>query len=180
LLGDAVLGTKTMATASKAIPIFRKMARLGAWTDLYQAYPGLKEATNKVVNGEELTVGDWRAIGQGLRGLVSHGRLSRQNFGERKVIQESGYTPEQVSSIKGRIRNWTDKTGFTRTKLPKSTTTSTVKVKLNDTDTEIPVSAKAKAKIEEGVKKAGKDATKRNEAIEKVLKDKELMGDKVL
>jgi hypothetical protein len=32
--GDLVLSAKTMATASKAIPILRKIARAGAWYDL--------------------------------------------------------------------------------------------------------------------------------------------------
>ena len=182
VVGDAMLGVKTMQMASKALPIFRKLARVGAWADLYQAYPGLKDATNKIINGEELTVGDWRAIGQGLRGLVSHGRLNRQNLGERQVIEQSGYSPEQVSSMRGRVRDWTNRAGFTRTKMAETATTPTVKVKLNgsEKEVEIPVSQKAKAKIQEEVRKAGNDATKRNQAVEKVLKDKELMGEQAL
>ena len=39
--GDLVLSAKTMATASKAIPILRKIARVGAWADMYHLYPAL-------------------------------------------------------------------------------------------------------------------------------------------
>jgi hypothetical protein len=88
--GDLVLGAKTMATASKAIPILRKMARVGAWADMYHLYPALEATTNKLLNGEELNVEDWRNIGQGIRGLVSHGRLNRGNRAERRVLEKSG------------------------------------------------------------------------------------------
>jgi hypothetical protein len=62
------------------------------------------EASRKITNGEELTVKDWRAIGQGIRGLVSHGRLNRGNRAERRVLEKSGQnvTPENIYSIRGK------------------------------------------------------------------------------
>ena len=169
--GDLVLSAKTMATASKAIPILRKMARLGAWTDLYQSYPDLKEATRKITSGEELTVKDWRAIGQGIRGLVSHGRLNRGNRAERRVLEKSGQniTPENISSMKGKVQNYSQKLGFTRTKPTNTSEISIIKATVNGKESEIEISSNAKARIQEKVQKAGNNTEARNKAVKEVL-----------
>lgn len=169
--GDLVLSAKTMATASKAIPILRKMARFGAWTDLYQSYPDLKEATRKITSGEELTVKDWRAIGQGIRGLVSHGRLNRGNRAERRVLEKSGQnvTPENISSLRGKVQNYSQKLGFTRTKPTNTSEISIVKATVNGKDSEIEISSNAKARIQEKVQKAGNNTEARNKAVKEVL-----------
>ena len=169
--GDLVLSAKTMATASKAIPILRKMARFGAWTDLYQSYPDLKEATRKITSGEELTVKDWRAIGQGIRGLVSHGRLNRGNRAERRVLEKSGQnvTPENISSLRGKAQNYSQKLGFTRTKPTNTSEISIVKATVNGKESEIEISPTIKAKIQEKVQKAGNNTEARNKAVKEVL-----------
>lgn len=170
--GDATLAAKL---ATKISPTLRIVGRLGAWKDLYDSLPGLKAAYDKAVNGEELTVGDWRLIGQGIRGLVTHGRMSKANLAERKVLTESGYTPEQVSGMRGKAREYMEKTGFARTKMPKETTTSTIKVEKNGKTEEIPITENQKSLIEAEVKKAGNDTSKRNSAVEKVLKEQKLI-----
>lgn len=173
LLGDSILGAKTAATLAKATPVLRKIGRLGAWTDLFQAYPDLKEATRKITNGEELTIKDWRAIGIGLRGLISHGRLNRGNRAERRVLEKSGQnvTPENVSSMRGKLKNISQKVGFTRTKPTNTTEVSTIKTTVNGKETDIEISANAKARIQEKVKKAGNSAEARNKAVKEVLKE---------
>lgn len=173
LLGDSILGAKTAATLAKATPVLRKIGRLGAWTDLFQAYPDLKEATRKITSGEELTIKDWRAIGIGLRGLISHGRLNRGNRAERRVLEKSGQnvTPENVSSMKGKVQNYSQKLGFTRTKPTNTTEVSTIKATVNGKETDIEISANAKARIQEKVKKAGNSAEARNKAVKEVLKE---------
>ena len=170
--GDATLAAKL---ATKISPTLRIVGRLGAWKDLYDSLPGLKAAYDKAVNGEELTVKDWRLIGQGIRGLVTHGRMSKANLAERKVLTESGYTPEQVSGMRGKAREYMEKTGFARTKMPKETTTSTIKVEKNGKTEEIPITENQKSLIEAEVKKAGNDTSKRNSAVEKVLKEQKLI-----
>lgn len=170
--GDATLAAKL---ATKISPTLRIVGRLGAWKDLYDSLPGLKAAYDKAINGEELTVKDWRLIGQGIRGLVTHGRMSKANLAERKVLTESGYTPEQVSGMRGKAREYMEKTGFARTKMPKETTTSTIKVEKNGKTEEIPITENQKSLIEAEVKKAGNDTSKRNSAVEKVLKEQKLI-----
>ena len=169
--GDLVLGAKTMATASKAVPILRKMARFGAWNDLFGQIPDLAEATRKITSGEELTVKDWRAIGQGIRGLVSHGRLNRGNRAERRVLEKSGQnvTPENISSLKGKVQNYSQKLGFTRTKPTNTSEVSTVKATVNGKESEIEISSNAKARIQEKVQKAGNNTEARNKAVKEVL-----------
>ena len=169
--GDLVLGAKTMATASKAIPILRKMARVGAWADMYHLYPALEATTNKLLNGEELNVEDWRNIGQGIRGLVSHGRLNRGNRAERRVLEKSGQnvTPENISSLRGKVQNYSQKLGFTRTKPTNTSEVSIIKATVNGKESEIEISPNAKARIQEKVQKAGNSAEARNKAVKEVL-----------
>jgi hypothetical protein len=67
-------------------------ARAGATTDvLSSASPATKAVYNKIVNGEDLTVGDWREVATLVRGLTGHGMLNRGNRAARKVLEESGY-----------------------------------------------------------------------------------------
>ena len=170
--GDATLAAKL---ATKISPTLRIVGRLGAWKDLYDSLPGLKAAYDKAVNGEELTIKDWRLIGQGIRGLVTHGRMSKANLAERKILTESGYTPEQVSGMRGKAKEYMERTGFARTKVPKETTTSTIKVEKNGKTEEIPITENQKSLIEAEVKKAGNDTSKRNSVVEKVLKEQNLI-----
>lgn len=170
--GDATLAAKL---ATKISPTLRIVGRLGAWKDLYDSIPGLKAVYDKAMNGEELTVGDWRLIGQGIRGLVAHGRMNKSNLAERKIIQESGYTPEQVSGMRGKVKEYGQKTGFLRTEVPKETITPTIKAEVNGKTKEISITENQKAKIEAEVKKAGNDVEKRNRAVEEVLKAEKLV-----
>ena len=177
--GDAILGTKTAILASKITPILQKIARVGAWKDLFDGAPGTVTAIEKAIKGEELTVEDWRNIGQGIRGLVSHGRLSRNNLTERKVIEKSGYTKEQLNASKGKVRQYAEQTGFARTKVPEGTINNkitTIKAKVNNESKEIDLTPEAKNKLDSEIKKAGNNEAKRNEAVSKVLKDEKLMG----
>lgn len=171
VLGDLTLGAKTMATASKAVPILRKIARAGAWNDLFGQIPDLAEATRKITSGEELTVKDWRAIGQGIRGLVSHGRLNRGNRTERRVLEKSGnsVTPENISSVRGKVKNLSQQVGFTRTKPTNTSEVSTIKATVNGKETDIEISSGTKSKIQEKVKKAGNNTEARNKAVKEVL-----------
>ena len=147
LLGDSILGAKVANGIAKITPILRKMARAGAWKDMIDGVnDGALTATyNKLINGESLTVGDWKAIGQLIRGLAGHRALNRSNLAERRTLEKSGYDLSSADK-------WHQKVGLSRTKLG--------------------VTEEA-VQLTEKFKKAGHDQTKRNEAVNELKEVKE-------
>ena len=74
VVGDATL-------AAKVVNKLRGLGRMGAWMDTVNTIPALKTIWEKKINGNEnLTVEDWRTIGQALRGIISHGRMNQSRI----------------------------------------------------------------------------------------------------
>lgn len=170
--GDATLAAKVLTKINKPLRI---LGRVGAWKDLYDSVPGLEAAYNKWQNGEELTVGDWRAIGQGIRGLAGHSMLNRSNRAVRKVTAKSGYdaTPDGILPIfkgHGKINDYLARRGWIGTKIGTDVEVPVLKVKNAEGKSEkIKITPEEKVKLEEAFSKTSK-AEERTEAAKKILK----------
>ena len=146
VIGDAAL-------TAKVVNNLRRLSRMGAWMDTVNTIPALKTIWEKKINGDEnLTVEDWRTIGQALRGIISHGRMNQSNLAARQVMKQRGIdvTPENVKGIKANLNKWAQKTGFTQTKPTKSSQTST-SIKIKDENgkvVEVPITEKVKQDLE--------------------------------
>lgn len=157
--GDATLAAKVLTKINKPLRI---LGRVGAWKDLYDSVPGLKAAYNKWQNGEELTIGDWRAIGQGIRGLAGHSMLNRTNRGIRKTTIKSGYdaTPNGISPMlkgHGKVNDYLARRGWIGTKIADTIEVPVLKVKNADgTSEEIRITPEQKSKLEVEFKKTSK------------------------
>lgn len=156
IVGDAVL-------AGKVIKGLRMFARSGAWLDSLGSTPGMIDIWNKKIMGDEkMTLQDWRTIGTFLRGLVSHGRLNRSNITARKAMQESGInvTPENISGMRGRISEFSRRTGFTAT--PQSHNIPTLKLtNTGGEEVNLPISNETKQQLQKAFK--GKKPSERTE-----------------
>lgn len=146
VIGDAAL-------TAKVVNNLRRLSRMGAWMDTVNTVPALKTIWEKKINGDEnLTVEDWRTIGQALRGIISHGRMNQSNLAARQVMEQRGInvTPENVKGIKANLNKWAQKTGFAQTKPTKSSQTST-SIKIKDENgkvVEVPITEKVKQDLE--------------------------------
>lgn len=163
IAGDAIL-------AGKVIKNLRRLGRLGAWNDLISnADPAVKAAWKGINDPNyKMTAGDWAAIGQFLRGITGHGRLNQTNLAQRKVMQHRGVdtTPQGMLS---KVRDYSNKMGFTSTKPNTSTATNpTVKVEIDEKPQEIEISAKSKKQLEKDLKKAGNDQSKKDAAVRNI------------
>ena len=142
VVGDAAL-------AAKVVNNLRRLGRMGAWMDTVNTIPALKTIWEKKINGNEnLTVEDWRTIGQALRGIISHGRMNQSNLAARQVMKQRGInvTPENVKGIKANLNKWAQKTGFAQTK---PTTSTSIKIKdENGKVVEVPITEKVKQDLE--------------------------------
>lgn len=171
--GDATLAAKVLSKIEKPL---RVLGRVGAWKDLYDSVPGLKAAYDKFTKGEELTVADWRAIGQGIRGIAGHGMLNRTNRGVRKAATKSGYdaTPNGILSTfkgHGKVNDYLARRGWIGTKVAKDVDVPTLKVKNADGKSEeIKITPDEKSKLEAEFKKTSKPE-ERTEAAKKILKE---------
>lgn len=172
LVGDTILGAKVAKGIAKITPLLRKMARAGAWKDMFDGVFSQNSAVlstyNKLVNGEDLTVGDWKAIGQLIRGLAGHRALNRSNLAERRTLEKSGY------DLSGADK-WHQKVGLSRTKLgtTEEAITNTAKIKVDGKETEIKLTDDSAKQLNEKFKKAGHNQTKRNEAVNELKEVKE-------
>ena len=137
LAGDLVLGGKTLITGSKVMPKLTKALRLvgrtGAWKDIYDSLDnGGKQTASKILNGEELTVQDWRNVGQLIRGIAGHKALNTGNRALRKTAEKSGFETEATSSNVNKL-GWVGKElrreGFFSSKIKGENQIPTLKVK---------------------------------------------------
>ena len=178
-LGDAGLGIKLAANSGKWLPLVTKALRLaaraGATTDvLSSASPATKAVYNKIVNGEDLTVGDWREVATLVRGLTGHGMLNRGNRAARKVLEESGYQTTVGDHVPNNfITRELAKEGFFSSKIKGEQTVPTLKLKKVGEDgkvetKEIEVSPENKTKLEEAFSKSKPE--------ERTVKAKEILG----
>lgn len=171
--GDATLAAKILSKIEKPL---RVLGRVGAWKDLYDSTPGLKAAYDKFTKGEELTIADWRAIGQGIRGLAGHGMLNRTNRGMRKAATKSGYdaTPDGILPMfkgHGKVNDYLARRGWIGTKIAKDVDVPVLKVKNADGKSEkIKITPDEKSKLEAEFKKTSKPE-ERTEAAKKILKE---------
>lgn len=173
LFGDATLLAKMLV---KARPILTKVGRLATWKDIIDATPAIGSAYNKFMNGEDLTVQDWRLIAQGIRGIVSHGKMNRLNRAERTALQESGTPIETKNGLNPLNNEFTRKLGLYRTEVSKGKT-STVKAKIEGKDREIEISEGNKAELETKLRKAGNDVQARKKAIAETPEVKKALAD---
>lgn len=152
-----VVGDATLAT--KVIKNLRRLSRFGAWSDIVQSTPGLKNIWDKKIMGDEkLTKQDWRIIGTALRGIVSHGRLNQSNLAARTVMKQRGLETGNA---------WHQRSGFTSS--AKSTNkTDVLKVTKNGKSEEIEITAKQKQDL--------KEAFKKTKPSERTTKAKEILG----
>ena len=159
VVGDAAL-------AAKVVKNLRRLARFGAWSDIVQSTPGLKDIWDKKIMGDEkLTKQDWRVIGTALRGIVSHGRLNQSNLAARKVFQERGI--ETGNSLGQRY-------GFTSS-AKQTNKTDVLKVTKNGRSEEIEITAKEKQDLKDAFNKV--KPSKRTEEARRILGNERITDD---
>ena len=179
-LGDAGLGIKLAINSKKWLPLITKALRLaaraGATTDIISsAGPATKAAYDKIINGKELTVGDWREIATLIRGLTGHGMLNKGNRAARKVMEVSGYktTPENVPD--NIVTRELAREGFFSSKIKEGETVPTLKLvkknangKVEETK-QIDLSPEQKSELNEAFKKSkpSERTTKAKEILNK-------------
>lgn len=160
-LGDAALASKTVKNVAKW---GKRIMTIPAVWDMASHTPGATTAINKAINGESLTVEDWRNLGSFIRGLTATRNITVQNRAGRKVLEQRGYDVSNQNSI------W-KRSGLVDTSAP--THQTTVKVKIKGKEEEIPISTESKAKLDEKLKKAGNNQYKKDAAIREVQEIKD-------
>ena len=180
--GDLVLAGKTLIKGSEMLPkvskALRLLGRTGAWKDIYDSLDnGGKQTATKILNGEELTVQDWRNIGQLIRGIAGHHALNVSNRATKAVAEKSGYSTEASSSIvqkMGKVGEIGRSTGFFGSKVKNNKTTPTLKVQKEEngkvTKDEIEITETEKTQLEEAFHKS--KPSERTTKAKEVLKDK--------
>lgn len=164
---------------------FGKLMTIPAVINAFASVPEAKAAWDKIDSNnlveslKKLTPSDYHAMASVLTGVIGGRNYTRSNLAEREVIKHSGYTKEQINASKSKARQYAEKYGLLRTRVPgENTSVPTIKVKINDgAESEIKINQKIKDKINKEVSKAGNNEAKRNEAVTKVLKDEKLIKD---
>ena len=151
--GDALLAGKTVKNIAK---IGKRLLTIPAVMDMAVHTPGAYDALKKAINGESLTVGDWKNLGSFFRGLAGTRNITVQNRAARRVLEKKGYDLSDQNS-------WLKKSGLLDTSVPKTQTA--VKVKVNDKSVEIPLSGKSKEELDIKLRKAGNDQAAKDKAI---------------
>ena len=142
LIGDLAIGIKDTIKVAQSLPkiakALRMAARAGATIDLWDGFTqGGGQTVSKVLNGEELTVQDWRNIGQIIRGLAGHHSLNVGNRAFKKTAEKSGFQTESESSIVdklGSIGEVGRDFGLFRSRIKDNKTIHTLKVKKTSED----------------------------------------------
>lgn len=166
ILGDAALATKTAKNVAKW---GKRIMTIPAIWDMASHAPGATTAIQKAINGENLTVEDWRNLGSFVRGLTATRNITVQNRAGRKALEKRGYDLSNQNSI------W-KRSGIWDTSAP--THQTTVKVKVKGKEEEIPISAESKQKLDEKLKKAGNNQDKKDAAIREVQEVKDYVSSK--
>ena len=160
IFGDATLAVKTASNVAKWA---RRIGTGGALIDMCANTPGAYKAIMKTVNGEELTVEDWKNIGQFFRGFTATHRITSGNRAARQVLKKRGYDVQENS--------WAHKVGIRQTDIP--TSKNTVKINIKGKETEVPISEQSKIELDAKLRKAGNNQAKKDAAIREVKEVKE-------
>ncbi len=156
LAGDAVLTSKTIKNIAKW---GKRAMTIPAISEMLTEAPEAKNALMKAINGQDLTVADWRHLGSFVRGLTGTHNITSSNRAARRALEKRGYDLSNQNSF-------LKKSGLWDTAKPTSQTT--VKVNVKGKEVEIPISTKSKEKLDTDLKKAGNDQAKKDAAIRKV------------
>lgn len=160
-LGDAALAYKTVKGVAKW---GKRALTIPAVYDMLSHTPGALQAVQKAVNGEDLTVQDWKNLGSFFRGLTATRNITVQNRAQRRALEKRGFDLSDQNS-------WLKKSGLWDTSTPKGQTT--LKVNAKGEQQEIVISPESKAKLDKDLKKAGNNQTKKDEIIREVKEIKE-------
>ena len=152
-VGDALLVGKTVKNVAK---VGKRLLTIPAVADMAMHTPGAYDALKKAVNGESLTVGDWKNLGSFFRGLAGTRNITVQNRAARRVLEKKGYDLSDQSS-------WLKKSGLLDTNIPKTQTA--VKVNVNGKQTEITLKGDSKQKLDLELKKAGNNQAAKDKAV---------------
>ena len=187
LAGDLVLGGKTVLYGKRVIPLLQKslryVMRAGSWKDIWDG--GLSEegrkTASKIINGEELTVQDWRHIGEVIRGVAGHHMLNKSNRGFYKTAQLEGFQTEAASNLSKKLGSndiWRS-TGFASSKIKTDTSSPVLKLtKTNDKGVvetkDLSITPQEKERLDEAFKKV--KPSERTAEAKRILGD-EKVGD---
>ena len=180
LAGDLVLAGKTLIKGSEVLPkvmkAFRLLGRTGAWKDIYDSLDnGGKQTASKILNGEELTVQDWRNLGQLIRGIAGHHALNRGNRAIKKTIEKSGFESEASNSVINHLGSTGRKfreAGFFGSKIKGETTVPTIKLKKTGKDGKVE-------RIEKEITPEQKAILEKTKSTEISAKAKELLKEEI-
>lgn len=156
LAGDAVLASKTIKNIAKW---GKRAMTIPAISEMLMEAPEAKNALMKAINGQDLTVADWRHLGSFVRGLTGTHNITSSNRAARRALQKRGYDLSNQNSFLKKSGLWDT---------AKPTSQATVKVNVKGKEVEIPISTKSKEKLDTDLKKAGNDQAKKDAAIRKV------------
>lgn len=133
---------------------------------------------NLTASLKTLTPADFQAISSVLTGLVAGRNHLRSNLSERRVLEHSGYTADQINASKGKIRQFGEKYGVFRTKIRgNEVEVPTIKMKVDGNNVEIKLKDQAhKQQLEKKLNEAGNSAEARNKILQEEFKGKDLVG----
>ena len=158
-----MFGPKLMFWVSSAIKNVAKWGKramtIPAVSEMLTEAPEAKNALMKAINGQDLTVADWRHLGSFVRGLTGTHNITSSNRAARRALEKRGYDLSNQNSFLKKSGLWDT---------AKPTSQATVKVNIKGKEVEIPISTKSKEKLDTDLKKAGNDQAKKDAAIRKV------------
>lgn len=156
IIGDAVLAGKTLRGLRGFLKGLDKAGKLGILFNLGQGSVGTTQALiKKVIDGEDLTVQDWRNIGNLLMGVAGYRNVRRANTARSEVLQKRGFELEKNKNFADRF--W---------KNPKVKTQDKLLANVDGKNVELTVTKSQKEKLTKNLNKAGNNEEKLNKVVD--------------